>query len=52
MVSKGKGSSGSIHELVGYVLLCVAGEAIERQTLVTGGLVRLLVVKAIGGIIP
>ena len=47
-----KASSGSITKVVGCLLLSLAGELNERQTLVAGGVVRPLTVKASGGGIP
>ena len=38
--------------MAGCVLLLLASEASERWTVVEGGVVRPLVVEAIGGIIP
>ena len=52
MVAGGKASSGSIPEMVGWVLLVLSGEASKGQTVVTGGVVRPLVVGASGNIIP
>ena len=52
VVAGGKTSSGSIPNIVGCVLLLLAGEASERQTVVAGGVVRPLAVKASGNSIP
>ena len=52
MVAGGKASSGSIPEMVGCVLLLLDGKASEWQTVMTGGVVRPLVVEAIGVSIP
>ena len=52
MVARGKTSSGSTPKMVGFVLLLSDSEASKRRTVVIGGVVRPLVVEAIGGIIP
>ena len=52
MVARGKASSGSIPERVGCVLLLLAGETSKRRTVVAGGVVRPLAVKASGNNIP
>ena len=46
-----KASSGSITDMA-CVLLLLAGEKSERQTVVVGGVVRPLAVKASGNSIP
>ena len=52
MVAGGKASSDSITELAWYVMFSLAHEASKRQTVVVGGMVRPLAVKASGGGIP
>ena len=52
MVADGKASSGSIAEVTGCVLLLLAHEASNWQTVVVGGVVRPLAVEASGGGIP
>ena len=52
VVAGGKASSGSIPKMVGCVLLLLVDEASERRTVVLGGVVRPLVIEAIGGSIP
>ena len=49
MVAGGKVSSGSIAGVAGYLLLLLASEASERQTMVAGGVVRPLTVEASHG---
>ena len=52
MVAGGKANSGSISKMPGYVLLLLAGEASERQTAGTGGVVHPLTIKASSDSIP
>ena len=52
MVAGGKASSGSIAGVDGCLLLLLAGEVSERQTVVAGGVVRPLTVEASGDSIP
>ena len=52
MVAGGKASSGSIAGVAGCLLLLLAGESRERQTVVAEGGVRPLAVEASGNIIP
>ena len=48
----GKASSGSTPNMVGYMLLLLAVETSERQTVVDGGVVHPLTVEASGNSIP
>ena len=52
MVAGDKARSGAIAKVAGCVLLLLAVKAIERQTVVTGGVVHPLAVKASSGSIP
>ena len=52
MVTGGKASSGSIPKMVGCLLLLLANEKSERQTVVAGGVVCPLAVEASGNILP
>ena len=52
MVVGGKASSGSIAKVAGCLLLLSIGEMSKWQTVVTGGMVCPIAVKASGGGIP
>ena len=52
VVTEGKANSGSISEMVGCVMLLLAGEMSGQRSVVAGGVMRPLTVEASGDSIP